>query len=221
MCHFDTLPNEPQNIVLPQITLSLGENLMAVLVEALSVIIKRDAIDSNFRRGWDEFLSIIPNSTFCTDGSLVRVGFMTPDDVGRFIETLEDNGLMIATEKGWCDVAVVDQDTGPTLNAPWLQFARMDLGKTGNKVSACWLRPPGPNVGAGTYIPSLSASLATPEGWEYESSLSSKLNRKFVATEHLNAAIKLLRREEDQDVYLDLATGKECFVARARPGNGH
>ena len=60
MCHFDILPNEPQNIVLPQLTLSLGENLMAVLVEALSVIVKMDAIDSNFRRGWNEFLSIIP-----------------------------------------------------------------------------------------------------------------------------------------------------------------
>ena len=38
---------------------------MAVLVEALSVIVRRDAIESRFSGGWPKFLSSIPNSTLC------------------------------------------------------------------------------------------------------------------------------------------------------------
>jgi len=188
---------------------------MAVLVEALSVIVRRDAIAVRFRGGWSSFFSIIPNNTFCADESLVRVGFMTPDDVESFIDKLEAGGLIIAGQEGWLDVAVVDQDMGPTLKAPWLQFARIGLDNTDYKVGSCWLRPPGKNVGAGIYMPSLSMSLATPKGWEYETSLSSESNRKFVVTEKMNSEYKFLRREDGQDIYLDVATGKECFVSRA------
>ena len=58
---------------------------MAVLVEAISVVVRRDAIGARYPGGWRGFLSIVPNSTLCADDDLVRVGFMAPPDVEAFI----------------------------------------------------------------------------------------------------------------------------------------
>ena len=41
----------------------------------------------------------VPNSTMCTDGELVRVGFMTPNSVQDYIEFLETNNLQFQTKK--------------------------------------------------------------------------------------------------------------------------
>ena len=61
---------------------------MAVLVEALSVIVRRDAIVRKYRGGWQEFLQHVPNNTFCTDDELARVGFMHPKDVEAYVTHL-------------------------------------------------------------------------------------------------------------------------------------
>ena len=50
---------------------------MAVLIEAYSVIIRVHAIREKYFGGVKAFMSDIPNSTFCTDGSLARAGFMS------------------------------------------------------------------------------------------------------------------------------------------------
>ena len=54
---------------------------MAVLVEAISVIVRAAAIHQKYPGGWEAFKRIIPNQTLCADNELVRIGFMTPDDV--------------------------------------------------------------------------------------------------------------------------------------------
>ena len=46
---------------------------MAVLVEAISVIVQRDAIEKRFHGGWREFENAVPNSTLCADDELARV----------------------------------------------------------------------------------------------------------------------------------------------------
>ena len=61
---------------------------MAVFCEAISVVVRRDAIDKYFKDGWIKFVDDVPNSTMCTDGELVRVGFMTPNSVQDYIEFL-------------------------------------------------------------------------------------------------------------------------------------
>jgi hypothetical protein len=100
---------------------------MAVLVEALSVVVRRDAIAVRYAGGWDAFA-----------------------------------------------------DTA----------------------AACWLADgPGP-----------TASLATPEGWTFEGSLSQHFG--FVPADHVDERLHLLRRDAGQDVYLDLRTGNEIFIAR-------
>jgi len=46
---------------------------MAVLVEAISVIVRRPAIDERFNGGWPAFLEAIPHQMGCHDNDLTRV----------------------------------------------------------------------------------------------------------------------------------------------------
>ena len=69
---------------------------MAVLVEAISVVVRRVAIEERFHGGWREFEAAVPNGTLCADKELARVGFMTPPDVEAFVSHLEMSGLTFA-----------------------------------------------------------------------------------------------------------------------------
>lgn len=150
---------------------------MAVLVEAISVIVRRDAINKRFTGGWRGFLNVVPNNTLCADDDLARVGFMSPPDVEEFVRHLERAGLVFTSNGKALDIAVVDQMRGPTIPAEWLEFAHLALSGNGGKVAACWLFE-GPRIAAGTHISAKGMTLATPEGWTYEDSLSA--NFKFV-----------------------------------------
>jgi len=87
---------------------------MAVLVEAISVVVRRDAIASKYPGGWDAFVDDVPNATLCFDGEVARVGFMAPPDVKAFLKHLERKGLQILDNGKFIDIAVVDQQTGFT-----------------------------------------------------------------------------------------------------------
>ena len=150
---------------------------MAVLVEAISVVVRRDAIRAKFSGGWPEFLECVPNDTLCSDDDIARVGFMTPPDVEAFIELLEKNDLIFLRNRRTVDIAVVDQQRGLTMPTDWLEFAQLAFGESGDKVAACWLFE-GPRMGAGIHMPGKGMTLATPVGWTYENSLSA--NFKFV-----------------------------------------
>ena len=186
---------------------------MAVLVEAISVIVRRDAIDARFSGGWSEFLNAIPNGSFCADEELARIGFMTPQDVEAFVRRLERGGLTFVRKGKAIDMAVVDQVRGPTVPAEWLEFAHLPHGDTGGEVAACWLYE-GPRFGAGIHMPAKEMMLAIPDGWTYEDSLSAGF--QFVANEEMDEKLKFLRHEDGRDVYLNLSSGQEVFVGRAQ-----
>jgi hypothetical protein len=112
---------------------------MAVSIEAISVVVRRDAIDRTFDGGWSAFVSSVPNATLCTDDQLARVGFMDPKAVENFVKVLEAAGLVFLRSGKCVNIAVVDQQRGPTMPSDWLEFARIPFGKTGGKVAACWL----------------------------------------------------------------------------------
>ena len=186
---------------------------MAVLVEAISVIVRRDAVNARFSGGWRGFLACVPNSSLCTDEDLARVGFMSPPDIEEFVRHLERGGLTFLHNGQAVDIVVVDQMRGPTVPVDWLEFARISFDETGNKVAACWLFE-GPRIAAGIHMPAKGITIATPDGWTYENSLSA--NFKFVENEEMQEKLKFLRQEQGTDVYLDLATGKEVFVGRTQ-----
>ncbi|MDG1984418.1 MAG: hypothetical protein P8M11_07620 [Planctomycetota bacterium] len=98
---------------------------MAVLVEARSVIVRRDAIDWAVTGGWEAFLQVVPNGTLCSDGRLARVGFMDSVEVRRFEADLEALGLIIEQKERSLDLAVVDPCTGPARPCDWLALGRL------------------------------------------------------------------------------------------------
>lgn len=146
---------------------------MAVLVEAISVVVRRDAIDRAYAGGWGEFVRRVPNATLCTDGELARVGFMSPGDTEQYVRGLEARGLVFMREGQARDLVVVDQQRGPTTPCEWIEFARLPFspGGPGAVVATCWLYEE-PRIGVGIHLKGEGFTLVTPDGWEYEDSLS-------------------------------------------------
>lgn len=173
---------------------------MAVLVEAISVIVRRPAIAERFKGGWPAFQRAIPNATGCYDDDLARVGFMSPAEVEAFVSVLEAGGLIFRRDGQAVDIAVVDQLRGPSVPAPWLEVAKVELFEPKLKVCACWL--------AGQKLD----GIAMPAGWKFEGSLSDRPGFAAEGTE--GDRLKFLRHEGGNDVYLDLISGKEVFVGR-------
>lgn len=144
---------------------------MAVLIEGISVIARRDAIERVYPDGWRGFVRDAPNATLCSDGELARVGFLDPDSTRRFIDSLVGHGLKFHDGEQCLDIAVVDQQRGPTLPCSWLEFGRLPLGEEGGRISLCWLFE-GERIAAGLHFRATKMELATPPGWEYAGSLS-------------------------------------------------
>lgn len=183
---------------------------MAVLVEALSVIVRRDAIEKLVPGGWEKFIEVVPNGTQCFDDELARVGFMSPAGVDGFVTALESFGLRYISDGHAMEMAVVDQITGPLSKVTWLEFAPFPIGQ-GRKVSSCWLFD-GPRMGAGIHMKGAHLDLAVPPGWRYEDSLSAK--HTFIRHEDLAGRLKFLRHQDEDDVFEDLKTGEEVFIVR-------
>ena len=173
---------------------------MAVLIEAISVVLRRAAIERAFPGGWSHFTDYVPNATLCADSDLARVGFMSPSDVKSFVDALEELGLHYIRDGAAVDLVVVDQQRGPAVPCGWLEYGHLSLGEAGNRVAAA--RDP----------TSSSDTLATPEGWSFSGSLSDKFT--FVGSQDVDKKLRFLRTEGDLDVYLNLDTGKEVFLGR-------
>jgi hypothetical protein len=129
---------------------------MAVLVEGISVIIRRSKIEEVM--SWDEFQSLVPNATLCADDEIARVGFMGPADTKAFMQTLEAKGLRYLCDGKAKDITVVDQQEGLMTPTPWLEVGHIELN--GNRIAAARLKD------------SNLKTVLTPHGWEYEGSLT-------------------------------------------------
>jgi hypothetical protein len=173
---------------------------MAVLIEATSVVIRADALMQKFPGGWEAFKRIVPNQTLCADNEIVRVGFMSPQDVESFVKKLQGAGLEFLRDNEAIDIAVADQMRGFTSKCTWLEFGHVDTSGEGQRVAACRL------------VGSQVMQVVTPPGWKFEGSLSSTF--AFVPSEHTAKGMKYLRNENGVDVYLNPITGKEMYVGR-------
>ena len=144
---------------------------MAVLVEGISVLTRIDSVNNKMTGGEARFRLQIPNSTFCEDGELARVGFLDPAAVGSFIDDLEESGLTFVENGKAVDFVVCDQQSGPTTDCDWLEFSHLPI--EGGKVGAAWIYE-GERMGVGTHMHGTRFTLATPPGWEFKDSLSDK-----------------------------------------------
>ena len=168
---------------------------MAVLIEGISVVLRKDVIEQKYPGGIAQYEKDSPNRTFCADQYLTAIRFMMPKDVQHFVQNLEQHGMKLLSGNGFDEIAIVDMLSGATTRCDWLSFAKKFDG-----ISVCWL--------AGTDL----AEVAVPMGWEFETSLSMK--NSFVSNQEANKKVRFLRSEGKVDVYLDLGTGKEVYVGR-------
>ena len=99
---------------------------MAVFCEAFSVVAQKRVLDERFVGGCAQYLLEAPSPlTVCDDGILIRVGFMSPQDVRTWVEYIQAKGLTFTRTIGAtveaCDFVVVDQLEGPTCRCDWIE----------------------------------------------------------------------------------------------------
>lgn len=171
---------------------------MAVLIEAISVLVKAKAIIVRYPGGWEQFRADVPNQTLCADGELTRVGFMAPADVQNYISFLESRGLVFQADGKCMDIAVADQQRGFTVPCEWADFGWIfiDPAQT-QRVSACRLKG------------STQRIVSYPDGWEYENSLSKDYH--FVQNEKVGQELEFIRKEGVISVYRHLPTGSTVY----------
>lgn len=176
---------------------------MPVLAEALSVIIRKESIEQHFIGGFIAFLQANQYKTLCYDDDIVRVGFMTPDDVGDFIDKMTFAGLKYLEGNKAIDMTVVDQVKGLLEPTTWLTFNKVNFSndKKQQSLSIC------------KEVNSLSTELVVPSNWSYDGSLSQK--HTFIPTEELNKEFVFLAHKDGCDVYLNKLTGKKFYAGRS------
>lgn len=170
---------------------------MPVLVEAFSVLVRVESIQTKVGGGWDAFRRLIPNQTFCTDDELARVGFMVEEDAARFVDSLLEVGLEYLEGGTSDDLLAADQFRGAWAPCTWAEFARINLNPGGEPQMAAFAR----------LIGGTAQQFATPQGWQFERSLSQ-------TGETGNEGLRYLGHRDGNDVYFDPKLGDEVYVGR-------
>ena len=102
---------------------------MAVATGCISIIVPIRALEERYPGGVKAYERDCPNQTFCRDEHLTRVGFMGPQDVEWFVNSLtERSALVLQNDGSFTDIAVVDSVFGPTAPCPCSSWARRTAG---------------------------------------------------------------------------------------------
>ena len=128
---------------------------MSVLVEAVTLVVRRPSLDLAYPGGAEAFLQATrrltnpPRFACAIDPNLVNVSFEHPDYLAAAVELLTSSGLTEVEEAvGAVDFVCVDQSDGPDIPCSWLEWERFTDG-----VTVAWMA--GKEPGA----------LAAPKGW--------------------------------------------------------
>ena len=186
---------------------------MGVLIEALSVIVRCDAIVDRYQGGMEAFMNSIPNCTVCADSKLVRIGFMMPDDARQYVTLLEKGGLIFTQDNKAVDIVIFDQITGSLASCDWVECAEVSIAG-GAKIIAAWF-----DNGSGVFSKSNCESgdtdgVAVPKGWEYIGSMSEQPRR--INEEEQLSRLTYLDTDGVVDSYRDNETGETVYIGRPR-----
>ena len=160
---------------------------MSVLVEAITVVFMNATADRHIQGGVGAVQMNASNSTFRTDGLISAVSFMEPQSTGKFVDALQEVGLIFVEDGVAQDIVVFDQHRGPTAQCDWIGFDKTEEG-----FSIAWL------------VGHPQGTMAVYDNWEPNNDLNFREG-------HIEETMKFLRKEDGLDVYLDLETGQECF----------
>jgi hypothetical protein len=166
---------------------------MAIYAAACSVIFRNATAEARLAGGVHAFGRSRPSPSFCTDGTLCRVGFMVEADARRFIVELIADGLVQSAEESWTEIALAVQGVGFKHPCDWLQLGLFD----GHP--AAWL--------AGTD----RGDLHIPHVLDEPSTMRPIKLSEFRKSWDLTVFLKMRGRV---DVYRHKVTGERCYVAR-------
>ena len=189
---------------------------MAVLVEGISVVVRRAAIDERYSGGMEAFLEAVPTALFAADDEIAVVGFQSADEAEAYCEALAEAGISFGDEGDEgdegeaADVAVVDQFEGVLTETPWLECARFEFDDAGHEIAVCWLFE-GEHIHGEINLPGEELDVAVPDGWEYETSMSA--TARFISDDEAAERLEFVRHDPSGvDVYRDRTTGEELFA---------
>jgi len=95
---------------------------MTILIEAISIVVRLDALDRLGVDGRDSFINLIPNQTYYEDEKIGRVGFMEEHDALDFIKKLSSIGLYQCDDSGaFKDFAILLQEQEEIYRCPWIE----------------------------------------------------------------------------------------------------
>lgn len=173
---------------------------MSVLVEALCLIVPRSVLDLRYPGGTEGYFAELARPSaehrnVCADEHLLSVSFYTPDAAERAIACLLDVGFVESRDDDSSEFSLVDQNSGPMMQVPWLKWSQDEAGYT-----CAWLE--------GTE----RGELAVPLEWTLGQSL--RLTR-FDARTPPHERLKL-SEDKGVETWLDLMTGR--ILKRLRIG---
>lgn len=174
---------------------------MAVLVEALSVVVRVNRIRSKFAGGLEAFKKSIPNGTFCMDSRLARVGFMNPVDVENYVAYLERNGLTFISNGKAKDIVVIDQFKGPTVACDWIELVTIKCEDKECRICRSKIEP------------NDTLSFSAPAGWKF-----GEAKILYMENEEVKNRMVYLGKEGSVECYFDLYTAKDLYVGRTTGG---
>jgi hypothetical protein len=151
-----------------------------------SVVIRVSTLTVHYPGGVAAYESDCPNSTFCSDGEVCRVGFMSWADTELFMQSLRRFNISLENAAA----AIIREDKGLLQPSEWLEFHRIDE------------TPMGRLVGSALNV------LVAPPGWVPG-------ERRVLTTEAELQGQEVLANSDGVTTYRDRATGEIVHVGRA------
>lgn len=160
---------------------------MGVSCRGYSVIVRNAVVADGLVGGVDTYKRLCPNRSFCTDGFICRVGFMTLNDAKSFVSEVTNSALF---KRGSIeDFAIVDPGLGIL---PWPDW--LVSGKSQGVPIACLV---------GTehvhhFIP--------------ESELDSKM--EAISFNDLRESYEFVEAQDNVEHYVHKVTGRHMYIGR-------
>jgi hypothetical protein len=177
---------------------------MSILVESLTVIVRRLTLDVTWPGGTDAYLTAALSADSlanlaCADDTLTGVSFASASSCQVWLERLADSRIVNVQRKRSVDVVCIDELSGPSWPCDWIAWSRRPDGFTYS-----WLAGTDP----GDVVAPIMRRREDARG------------RTRCAKEDDSDHMIQLATEDGLDHWLDLDTGKQIVALSQRTASG-
>jgi hypothetical protein len=165
---------------------------VSVLIEAVSLVVRRAALDVRYPGGMHGFLHDLRAPKHrahrtCVDSHLVSVSFLLPHHATLVANSLTAHGLMHIDDDRCIEFAIVEHACRPKMSCEWLEWQQHPDGYT-----HAWPASTDPG------------NLSAPEGWDLE---HARLPKRAEIGEESRGCV-LIALEGGIETWLDFETGE-------------